>query len=747
MKIPEADQQVTVEVEVKSIRALGEIGGAIFYGLTDTAKAFAIHLEYKHLRDTSILHPGQVWRVSGEVERKSVPRGGYEWMEDQLYAAEAYMLKPSQRNLVNWMINSPEVKGVGRVKALKLDRTFGKELTGLLQCSDLEALSKVLTKDSARSLCDAFSKDGLAGTITWLDSVCLNPGVARKVMDFYGDECEQKITENPYRLISFNANWKAVDDFALTKIGVKPDADHRLCAAVEQALYMRSSSKGCTAAEGKSLTDVLSRVLLRDKELSKRALHVATEAGQVVAHDGLLASTGAWLIERSIATYVTALAANSESHSQTSLLDTEASASHLISAFEKDEGYALTQEQRTAVTVSSQNNISLILGGAGTGKTTVLTCLYSLIRAREPFAHIYQLALSGKAALRMHESTELEAKTIAGFVKNTDPDDIPAGSWVVIDEASMVDVLSFRRVIASLPPGCRLVLVGDPYQLAPVGPGKVLHALAGLEGFPQTELTQVKRQSSESGIPVVALAVRHGDWPSVPVQSLDEIDGGEGVSFIEERRNPLNVCVDLYGKFIAMGEAQIIAPRVADCTALNTACQNRYNPAGRRVSWHSDDDLIQKMHFGTFKEGDPVLWKVNDYDRELRNGSMGVIIKALEANSIDEPLCLIDFQGNIVEVTQSDLAENVVLAYAITVHKSQGSQWERVIMPIMPGIRLLERSMLYTALTRSIKQVTLVGEQSVARNAIVTLAADSRVVNLDKLVKQILKNSEPIPMD
>jgi exodeoxyribonuclease V alpha subunit len=153
------------------------------------------------------------------------------------------------------------------------------------------------------------------------------------------------------------------------------------------------------------------------------------------------------------------------------------------------------------------------------------------------------------------------------------------------------------------------------------------------------------------------------------------------------------------------------------------------------------------MHFGTFKEGDPVLWKVNDYDRELRNGSMGVILKALKANSIDEPLCLIDFQGSIVEVTQSDLAENVVLAYAITVHKSQGSQWERVIMPIMPGIRLLERSMLYTALTRSIKQVTLVGEQSVARSAIVTLAADSRVVNLDKLVKQILKNSEPIPMD
>ena len=129
----------------------------------------------------------------------------------------------------------------------------------------------------------------------------------------------------------------------------------------------------------------------------------------------------------------------------------------------------------------------------------------------------------------------------------------------------------------------------------------------------------------------------------------------------------------------------------------------------------------------------------------MRNGSMGVIIKALKANSIDEPLCLIDFQGSIVEVTQSDLAENVVLAYAITVHKSQGSQWERVIMPIMPGIRLLERSMLYTALTRSIKQVTLVGEQSVARNAIVTLAADSRVVNLDKLVKQALKNIESIP--
>jgi exodeoxyribonuclease V alpha subunit len=732
---------VDVDVEVKTIRSIGELGGAIFYGLTEFTKPYTVHLTYKQLRDSSMLHIGQVWRVSGEVRQEQVKRGDYMATEDQLYVIESYMLKPSQRNLVNWMINNPEVKGVGRVKAHRLDKTFGGALSDMLVSSDIARLSEVLTAETATSLCEAFNKDGVAGTITWLDSVCMSPGAAKKVMDFYGAECEEKITENPYRLVSFNANWASVDRFALTKVGIQPDSTYRLCAAVEQALYMRANKQGSTAADANSLSRVLSGSLLNDKALAAKALQVATENGQVIAHDGLLATAGSWLIEKTVAGHLAMLAANSESHAQATLLDEEASSSHLISSFEKDDGYALTAEQVAAVTTSAESNMSLILGGAGTGKTTVLNCLYKLIKAREPYAQIYQLALSGKAALRMTESTGLEAKTIAGFVKNTSPEDVPMGSWVVVDEASMVDVLSFRRVIETLPPGCRLVLVGDPYQLAPVGPGKVLHSLAGLEGVPQTELTQVKRQSSESGIPVVAYAIRHGDWPLVPVQTLGEIDGSEGVSFIEEHRDPLGIITDLYGKFIKLGETQIIAPRVADCTALNTACQNRYNPHGRTVAWHSDESLADKMHFGVFREGDPVIWKVNDYDRELRNGSMGDVCEVYEPGSIDEPLCSIDFDGNIVEATQQDLAENLSLAYAITVHKSQGSQWDRVIMPVMPGVNLLERSMLYTAVTRSVKQVTLVGQQSAARKAVDKLAADSRVVNLDKLIIENLTNA------
>ena len=144
------------------------------------------------------------------------------------------------------------------------------------------------------------------------------------------------------------------------------------------------------------------------------------------------------------------------------------------------------------------------------------------------------------------------------------------------------------------------------------------------------------------------------------------------------------------------------------------------------------------MHFGVFREGDPVIWKVNDYDRELRNGSMGIVCDVHTPGSMEDPLSSIDFDGNIVKATQQDLADNLTLAYAITVHKSQGSQWDRVIMPVMPGISLLERSMLYTAVTRSVKQVTLVGQQSAARKAVDKLAADSRVVNLDKLVRECM---------
>ncbi|RKX36083.1 MAG: hypothetical protein DRP64_18905, partial [Verrucomicrobia bacterium] len=287
---------MSVEVEVSSVRSPGESGGAIFWGLTETGQRYAVLLNYKQLPDPARLRVGQVWYVSGEVERKLASRGDYHpEEEDQLTADSAYMLRPSQRNLHNWMIKCPEAAGVGPLKAYNLDKRFGAALAGLIASSDIKALSEILTVSTAEKLCDAFSKEGVAGTITWLDSVCMKPAISKKVMDYYGADCEAMITENPYRLVSFSADWKSVDSFALTRIGIEPDSEYRLCAAVEEALYRRSKS-GSTAADAKSLHRMLTDQILKDKQLADRALGVATMSGQVVEYEGMLSSAGLWLI-------------------------------------------------------------------------------------------------------------------------------------------------------------------------------------------------------------------------------------------------------------------------------------------------------------------------------------------------------------------------------------------------------------------------------------------------------------------
>ncbi|EAQ99176.1 AAA family ATPase [Congregibacter litoralis] len=723
--------EVTLEVEVLRRRSKGDNGGGIFWGECIYGRKYAVALNFKQLPNYEHLHPGQIWFVSGPVKSVLVKKGGYTRRENWLSAEEAYALKPSQPNLARWISGSPACKGIGSKKVWMLTKEFGDSLIEIIRARDVAALSRVLTPEASETLCDALLAESKIATISWLDSVGLKPNVATKILNFYGDQAEKKITGNPYRMLSFESQWNRVDHFARERVGVKINDTRRLCAAVEEALY-RILKTGSTCASRTQVKRKLVDSILGDSKLSESALTIAAESGNVVEHDQMLATTGSWLIERSVAQYIELLAGAKMEASQLQLSNKHPSIDATIAKFEVEEGYELTAEQKDAVRMAATNKLCLIIGGAGTGKTTVLKCLYQVINASEPFAQIYQMALAGKAALRMTDATARPASTICAFTKNNDQDNIPPGSWIVIDESSMVDVLSFANILSRLPSGCRIVLVGDPYQLPPVGPGKVLNALVDLPSLGRVELKVVKRQSGKTGIPLVAGNVREGKWPEIGVSEVGDLSAEEGVFFINSG-SPLDTVVDLYGRLLGLGSVQIIAPLVKACDELNVRCQEKYNSSSEIASWHSDVNLSDKIAFGRYRVGDPVIFKINDYDRDLRNGSMGLVSAVHEAREAQDTLCTISFEGNSIEANQSDL-QNVSLAYAITVHKSQGSQWDRVLMPVMADARNVERSMLYTAITRSVKQIVLVGCQEAVRNAVKRVAVDDRAVNLGKLL-------------
>jgi exodeoxyribonuclease V alpha subunit len=410
-----------------------------------------------------------------------------------------------------------------------------------------------------------------------------------------------------------------------------------------------------------------------------------------------------------------------------------------LAAHERMHSITLAPEQRAAVLTCVGAHLSLILGGAGTGKTSVLKALYATLEQIQPGVAIHQLALAGKAAQRMAEVTGRDAMTIAAFLVRIDSGQIAPGSLVVVDETSMVDVILMYRLLRHLPPDVRLVLVGDPAQLPPIGPGLVLHALAGVNAIPQVELSVVQRQSGASGIPRVAAAIRAHQAPEWTAYR----GRATGVSFVPCAPEAIDDTVRrVYAELGGDGSdfsVQILCVTNAGFgggRSLNGALHNRYREGGEPVLCHDEE-------FGTvgaatldrvaLTVGDLVIYTVNDYELGLRNGSLGRIVAALPAGGADDPCCLCDFDGIHYRLTTRQM-QALSHAYAITVHKSQGSQFDRVIVPIR-RTRLLDQALVYTAVTRAIVQVVLVGDEEAVVAAIRTpTSAAGRHVTLPTLL-------------
>lgn len=742
---------LSVQLRITSIRSRGRSGGAIFAGMTDAGESFVANCDYRLLPDASLVDKGQVWTISGPVTIRSASVNGGNFLrhEKVIEATHAELLRPAARNIVAWIANCPDCPGIGQVKAQRLYDRFGLELTERIEQRDLEALAQVVSEDAAQLLCNAFSKFKVANALLWLDRIGMPRKIGQSVVTYWKDQTQEQIEANPYVLVSFEADWKHVDEFARSRLGIAEDDPRRFAGAVEDVLY-GAMKQGHTCLPESDVVSGLTR-LLGSRKLAGQALNALphkdteTEACRNAFRrvDGFLQPNGTWLIESYVARRLHEMVAGEDEQGQAGLFAQTSSnprrIDEITADYEASHGLTLSDEQRLAIRTSAANHLSLILGGAGTGKTTVLKALYEALEDQRPNVSIFQLALAGRAAQRMAEATGREAMTIAGFLLKIGPASIESGSVVVVDEVSMVDVIMMYRLLRSLPSGVRLILVGDPSQLPPIGPGLVLHALAGLPSIPQTELKVVKRQSSESGIPQVAAAIRiHRvpDWAPYAGK-------GSGVSFIpcvplqlEDRVEAIYEELGGNGSNYSVQILSITNANLGGVRNINTRLHNRYSGNGEILTYLDAD--YGKVAANTLDRiplcvGDLVIFTENNYSIGLRNGSLGKIIEALPAKGPDDPCCRCDFEG-VEYLLNSIQIQAFNHSYSITVHKSQGSQFGRVILPIRKS-RLLDQALLYTAVTRSVEQVVLVGDLD-ATNAVINALATAarRHVTLPKML-------------
>ena len=720
-------------VRVSTIRSQNPQGrgGAIFTGVEVgddgsriDAKAHLVVKAPHWLLPTSI-EVGQLWRVTGKSEPNTIVVNGYRLTESTLTPDEMELLRPSGEHIVTLLAECHAFAGIGMVKARRLWDCFGQDLYAILDNSDVERLEEVMTSDAAASLTDAWQRWGDTFTLQWLQAKGFAVALGRKVIDYFSPNPAIKIEEDPYRLISFAADWATTDKLARDAFGIADDDPRRLAGAVEEALY-GAFDAGHTCVTRNEVSQRVGR-LLDSGSLIDRALTEAEERGCFLRRADRLHALGPYIMEHGIAESIAQRATQPES-----LLDYGAFAA-LLAGYQAESGITLEVSQIDALAVANANPIAVITGGAGTGKTTVLRAFFGVCGAAG--WPVFAMALSGRAARRIGEATGHPATTIAGFLTRFNPDEAPERAVVVIDEASMLDLPTAYRLIRHLPEAYRFVLVGDPHQLPPVGPGLLLHELAHQDGIPRVELQQVKRYGGR--IAEAATAIRQGQWPDLPDDPQADIVF-QPCALTDINDTVLDLLTDdPDGTQILCATRSTAAGGVK---AINTLCSATLHAHSEELlQWNPEFEAVQ----GTgFHVGSPVICVINDWEKNLQNGSLGVIV-SVDPPERDAPLekrlGVIRWDDGQERDLTPDLLPHLELAYAITIHKAQGSQFPRIVVPVRHS-RLLDRTLLYTAITRAQTQVIMVGDVAAAKSAVEAPPhASLRQVALGSMLDEILE--------
>ena len=663
---------------------------------------------------------------------------------------------PEDQEAIERYLGSGAIKGIGLAMAARIVRRFKEDTFRIIE-EEPERLAEVkgISERKAMEIASQVNeKRDLRQAMIFLQQFGITMNLAVKIYNKYGQEVYGILKENPYRLADDieGVGFRTADDIA-AKAGIRTDSDFRVRSGILYTL-LQASGEGHTFLPQEELTAKTSELLGIDKDIiEKNYMDLSIDRKIIMKQSGeqtQIYSASFYYMEANTATMLREL--------DIAYDVADAEIEQRIHNIEKQTGMQLDEHQVQAVKEAVRNGLLVITGGPGTGKTTTIN---TIIRYFEMEGmDIFLAAPTGRAAKRMSETTGFEARTIhrmlelnggmegsAGFERNeTNPLET---DLVIIDEMSMVDITLMNSLLKAIAPGTRLILVGDINQLPSVGPGSVLKDIIQSEAFNVVMLTKIFRQASTSDIIVNAHKINRGEEVSLDNKSMD---------FFFLKRYEADIIINVVLQLVKQKlpkfvdatpyDIQVLTPMrkgLLGVERLNGILQQYLNPPDQSKREKEHGDMV-------FREGDKVMQTKNNYQLEweictkfgltvdkgmgIFNGDMGIIT---EINDFAETMTVEFDEGRKVEYSYK-LLDELELAYAITIHKSQGSEYPAVVIPLLNGpSMLMNRNLLYTAVTRARKCVTLVGNDTTFNQMIQNTSQQKRYSGLcDRIRESVL---------
>jgi exodeoxyribonuclease V alpha subunit len=620
---------------------------------------------------------------------------------------------PTTTEGIERYLGSGMIKGIGPVYAKKLVSAFGEAVFEVIEqtpdkLKEIDGIGPVRATRIAAGWAD---QKAIREIMLFLQSHGVSTSRAVRIYKTYGVEAIPLIMENPYRLARDirGIGFKTADEIA-ERLGIEKTSIVRARAGISYTL-MEAIGDGHCALPKDDLLELAAQILEIPKTSLPNALALELQEGNVIADKigdkDCIFLPHLWHAEKTVAEQLRSLSSGAMPWPYIE-------PARAIPWVESRLGVALAESQREAVAVALKAKTLVITGGPGVGKTTIVNSILKIVMAKGIKAAL--AAPTGRAAKRLSESTGLEAKTIhrllefepinGGFKRSAD---FPLEcDLLVIDETSMVDVPLMAQLLRAVPDRAAVIIVGDADQLPSVGPGQVLADIIASEVMPVTRLTEIFRQAAKSRIITNAHRVNKGHMPELRPSKDDQTD----FYFIDaaEPEDAVSKIVELVKTRIPrrfgldpIRDIQVLCPMQrggVGARALNVELQKALN------SGTASQSSVERFGY-TYRVGDKVMQTENDYEKEVFNGDIG-FVSAIDADANE---VMINFDGRTVAYGFGELDE-VMLCYATTIHKSQGSEYPAVVIPIMTQhYMMLERNLLYTGITRGQKLVVLVGQK------------------------------------